>query len=90
VICIEDVLRWGVNHHQPFSIEEVLAEADPDRALELVERGKQARGCNGRIALERAGGQVVDRAFWHWPLAPGTDYLVCATVARCTPAYGES
>jgi hypothetical protein len=88
LICIEDVLRWGVDHHQPFSVDQVLAaaEADPDRALELVQRSKQPRGCNGRLALGSAGAQVVDRAFWHWPFAPGTDYLVCATVARCTSA----
>jgi hypothetical protein len=85
LVCIEDVLRWGVDHHQPFTIDEVLAtaEADPDRALELVQRGKQPRGCNGRTALGLAGVQVVDRRFWRWPFAPGTDYLVCATVARC-------
>jgi hypothetical protein len=85
LVCIEDVLRWGADHHQPFTIDEVLAEPDPDRALELVQRGKQARGCNGRTALGLAKTQVVDRAFWRWPLAPGTDYLVCATVARCAP-----
>jgi hypothetical protein len=83
LVCIEDVLRWGVDHHQPFTIDEVLAQTDPDRALELVERGTPARGCDGRTAHALAGTQVVDRAFWHWPLGPGTDYLVCATVARC-------
>jgi hypothetical protein len=88
LICIEDVLRWGVDHHQPFTIDEVLAaaEADPERALELVQRGKQPRGCNGRLALGLVGAQVIDRTFWRWPFAPGTDYLVCATVARCASA----
>jgi hypothetical protein len=85
LICVEDVLGWWAGREQPFTIDEVLAAAgeDPERALELVQRGKQARGCNGRTALALAGAQVVDRAFWRWPFAPGTDYLVCATVARC-------
>lgn len=86
LICVEDVLRWGVDHHQPFTIDEVLEEADPERALELVQRGKLPRGCNGRTALALTGAQVIDRMFWRWPFAPGTDYLVCATVARCIRA----
>ncbi len=83
LVCVEDVLGWWPGREQPFTIDEVLAEADPGRALELVNRGKQARGCNGRTALAAAGTEVLDRAFWRWPFAPGTDYLVCATVARC-------
>jgi hypothetical protein len=85
LICIEDVLRCGLDHHQPFTIDEVLAEEDPERALELVQRGKLPRGCDGRAALALTGAQVIDRMFWRWPFAPGTNYLVCATVARCTP-----
>ena len=81
VICIEDVLGWWAGRDQPFPIDAVLAEPDPGRALALVERGKPARGCNGRLALALAGTEVIDRGFWRWPFAPGTDYLVCATVA---------
>ena len=77
------MLGWWAGREQPFTIDEVLAAADPDRALDFVDRGKQARGCNGRAALAAAGTEVLDRAFWRWPFAPGTDYLVCATVARC-------
>ena len=55
LVCIEDVLGWWAGREQPFTIDEVLAEADPERALELVDRGKQARGCNGRTALAAAG-----------------------------------
>src|SRR5688500_7272064 len=85
LICVEDVLGWWAGRDQPFTIDEVLAAAedDPERALELVQRGKQARGCNGRTALALAGTQVVDRTFWRWPFTQGTDYLVCAAVARC-------
>lgn len=82
VVCIEDVLGWWPGREQPFAIDEVLAERDPERALELVARGKRPRGCDGRLALAVAGADVVDRAFWRWPFAPGTDYVVCATVAR--------
>lgn len=80
VVCVEDVLGWWVGREQPFSIEEALAADDP---LELIARGKPARGCDGRLALSAAGTEVIDRALWRWPFAPGTDYLVCATVARC-------
>ena len=82
LICIEDVLGWWAGRDQPFTIDEILA-ADSDRALDLVQRSKQARGCNGRTALALTGAQVVGQAFWRWPFASGTDYLVCATVARC-------
>ncbi len=85
LICIEDVLGWWDGREQPFSVDDVLAAADidPDRAMELVQRGKPARGCDGRAALAAAGAPIVDRMFWHWPFTPGTDYLVCASVARC-------
>ena len=79
VICIEDVLGWWPGHDQPFALEEVLASDTP---MQLIARGKPARGANGRTALTLAGAEVIDRAFWRWPFAGGTDYLVCATVAR--------
>jgi hypothetical protein len=81
VVCIEDVLGWWDGRTQPFGLDDVLAAA-PAEQLALVERGKGARGCNGRVALAAAGTTVIDRAFWRWPFAEGTDYLVCATVAR--------
>jgi hypothetical protein len=81
VVCVEDVLGWWEGRTQPFTVEDVLAAA-PEEQLALLERGTPARGCNGRLALTAAGATVVDRAFWHWPFAAGTDYLVCATVAR--------
>ncbi|MDA0180614.1 hypothetical protein OJ997_09955 [Solirubrobacter phytolaccae] len=83
LILVEDVLGWWDGHPQPFTLDEVLALTDPDEALALVARGRTARGADGRIALTAARAQVVDRAFWRWPFTSGTDYLVCATVARC-------
>ena len=79
VICVEDVLGWWPGRGQPFTLEEVLAS---DAPLRLIERGKPARGANGRTALALAGAEVVEQAFWRWPFADGTDYLVCATVVR--------
>jgi hypothetical protein len=79
VILVEDVLGWWDGREQPFALDDVLEADDP---MALVARGKPARGCDGRLALTAAGATVVDRAFWRWPFTPGTDYLVCATVAR--------
>jgi hypothetical protein len=84
LILIEDLLGWWSGHDQPFTVDEVLAiaHADPGRALIMTERGRPARGCDGRRALQVARAEVIDRAFWHWPFSHGTDYLVCATVSR--------
>ena len=81
MICIEDVLGWWPGHDQPFALDDVLA-AEPEEAMRLVERGQAGARRNGRTALTLAGAEVIDRAFWRWPFAGGTDYLVCATVAR--------
>jgi hypothetical protein len=84
LICIEDVLGWWVGHEQPFALDELLDDAalHPDNALRRGQQGRLAYGCDGRVALAAAGARTVDRACWRWPFAPGTDYLVCATVAR--------
>jgi len=83
LVLVEDVLGWWAGHEQPFALDEVLALTDPDEALALVERGRTARGADGRLALTAVRAEVIDRAFWRWPFTPGTDYLVCASVARC-------
>jgi hypothetical protein len=82
IVCLEDVLGWWDGHEQPFALQDVLDAPDP---LELVARGSLPYGCDGRVALAAAGTQVLERAFWRWPFSPGTDYLVCATVASCRP-----
>ena len=82
IICLEDVLGWWEGHEQPFALEDVLAHEDADAALEQISRGRLPYGCDGRVALQAAGAEVLDRAFWRWPFSHGTDYLVCATVAR--------
>ena len=80
VICLEDILGWWAGHDQPFTLESILAR-DPEAALEEALRGRIPYGCDGRLALHSAGAEVIDRALWRWPFSPGTDYLVCATVA---------
>lgn len=84
LICIEDLLGWWAGHDQPFTLDELLADAalHRDNALRRALQGRLAYGCDGRAALAAAGAHTVDRAWWRWPFAPGTDYLVCATVAR--------
>lgn len=84
LVCIEDLLGRWPGHDQPFTIHDMLALAalDPDRALRRAREGRPAYGCDGRVALAAAGVETVDRAWWRWPFAYGTDYLVCATVGR--------
>jgi hypothetical protein len=79
IVCLEDVLGWWQGHPQPVTLDEILAAPDP---YALIARGSTPYGCDGRVALQAAGAEAVDRALWRWPFAPGTDYLVCATVAR--------
>ena len=81
LIVIEDLLGVWAGHDQPFPLADVLG-LDPDAALAMALHGRLARGCDGRRALEAAGATTLERAFWHWPFSLGTDYLVCATVAR--------
>jgi len=84
LICLEDLLGWWPDHPQPVALDAILALAahDPEQALEEALRGRVPYGCDGRVALQAAGAEVIDRALWRWPFSAGTDYLVCATVAR--------
>ncbi len=83
VVHVHDVLGWWEGHPQPFTIKETLAVApDPPSAAALLRQGHQPSGCDPRQASQRCGAQVIDTAYWRWPFATGTDYLVCATVAR--------
>ncbi|MGX6449928.1 hypothetical protein ACVU7I_17975, partial [Patulibacter sp. S7RM1-6] len=85
VVYVHDLLGWWRGHPQPFPLDAVLERAEaegPDAALALAATGTVPRGCDPRVALARAGAEIVDTAFWRWPFAAGVDYLVCATVAR--------
>jgi hypothetical protein len=83
VIHIHDLLGWWEGHEQPFALERMLAlaQSDPTAALALARDGAAPYGCDPREASTRLDATIIDTAFWHWPFAPGTDYLVCASVA---------
>jgi SAM-dependent methyltransferase len=85
LVIVDDVLGWWAGHPQPFALDAVLACAareGPGAARALVRRGSPAYGCDAEAALRRAGGELLDIAFWRWPFAPGAEYLVCGRVAR--------
>lgn len=84
VVYVHDLLGWWDGHPQPFPIEELLSAArrDPEQALELAARGNTPYSGDPRVAIADLGGEIVRTAFWRWPFSPGTDYAVCATVAR--------
>lgn len=91
VVHVHDILGWWNGHPQPFSIEAALALGadDPAAALTLCERGQTPYGCDPRRASRSLDAQLEHTAFWRWPFAPGTNYLVCATVARSSRSPGR-
>lgn len=90
VVHVHDALGWWEGHPQPFTIEETLSIAHrPLSLMALARRGHQPSGCDPRQASQRSGAQVIDTAYWKWPFAAETDYLVCATVARSAPQDPE-
>lgn len=84
VIHIHDLLGWWDGHPQPTTIEMLLdlAASDPEAAVVLAADCEQPYGCDPRLASTQLGATIIETAFWRWPFAPGTDYLVCATVVR--------
>ena len=82
VIHLHDLLGWWHGHPQPTTIEKLLdlAASDPEAAVVLAADCKQPYGCDPRLASTQLGATIIETAFWRWPFAPGTDYLVCATV----------
>ena len=84
VIHIHDLLGWWHGHHEPATISALLdlAASDPEAAVVFAADCNQPYGCDPRLSSTRLGATIVETTFWRWPFAPGTDYLVCATVAR--------
>ena len=84
VIHIHDLVGWWHGRPQPTTIEKLLdvAASDPRAAIVLAADCEQPSGCDPRLASTQLGATIIETAFWRWPFAPGTDYLVCATVAR--------
>ncbi|MGH2910247.1 MAG: hypothetical protein ACRDK8_13245 [Solirubrobacteraceae bacterium] len=83
VVHLHDPLGWWPGHTQPIAIQTVLhaTRTDPGAALALVERGRGPRESDPRAGLAHFAIPVRRTAFWRWPFAHDTDYLVCATVA---------
>ena len=88
VVHVHDILAWTDGRTQPFALETVLAlaQTDPSAALTLAQRGNLPYGCDPRGASRAADAELAQPCFWRWPFAPGTDYLVSATVAHTSPA----
>ncbi len=84
VIHLRDLLGWWHGHDQPLALDAalVLVEADPATMLTLAAGANAPSGCDPRAASRALGAEVIDTRFWRWPFAPGTEYLVCASVAR--------
>jgi hypothetical protein len=84
VVHVHDPLAWWEEHAQPVALGEILAVAEsegPDAALELVACGDGPHESDPRAALPHLGLVPATTALWHWPFAPGVDYLACATLA---------
>jgi SAM-dependent methyltransferase len=87
VVHLHDILVWSDRHKQPFPLETVLALAETDlaAAFTLAQHGNVPYGCDPRTASGSVGAKLTQTTFWRWPFAPGTDYLVNATVTRAGP-----
>ena len=83
VVHVHDPLAWWPGHPQPVALETVLAAARTDvaAALALVAGGDGPRSSDPRPAVVALGRAIAATRIWHWPFAPGVDYLVVATVA---------
>lgn len=84
VVHLHDPLGWWAGHGQPVTLEAILdvSHRDVGAALRLVARGRGPRASDPRAALAHFGLPTARTTLWRWPFAEGTDYLVCATVAR--------
>jgi hypothetical protein len=84
VVHVHDPIAWWDGHSQPVDLEEILAAAapGPEAALDLTARGVGPRESDPRPALVDLGLTISATALWHWPFAPGVDYLACATIAE--------
>ena len=68
-MVFEDLLGWWDGHPQPLPLDKILATDDPEAALAKALTGR-SDGCDGRLALQAAGAEVIDRALWRWPFSP--------------------
>jgi hypothetical protein len=87
VVHVHDPLAWWDGHEQPVALAEILehaAEEGPEAALALAARGSGPYETDPRGALPDLGLSPASTALWHWPFAPGVDYLACATLVPST------
>jgi hypothetical protein len=81
VLHVHDPVGWWAGRAQPVTLAEVLAAPSPAAALRLVARADGPREADPRAALQALGLPLLATALWHWPFAPGVDYLACATLS---------
>ena len=83
VLHVHDPIAWWPGHPQPVTLKRILAASatDPVAALVLAARGTGPHHSDPRSALSSFAIPVRATAVWHWPFAPGVDYLTCATLA---------
>jgi hypothetical protein len=89
VVHVHDPIAWWDGHDQPVALEEILVATtgpDPEAALILADRGVGPHESDPRTALADLGLSPAATGLWHWPFAPGVDYLACATLASGTAA----
>ncbi len=80
VVHLHDPLVWSPGRPQPVGLAEILDAAGHDDALRLAARGRGPWESDPRRALRSLRIPIHATALWHWPFAPGVDYLTCATV----------
>jgi hypothetical protein len=85
VLHIHDPIAWWPGHPHTVTLELILATAehDPAAALSLAATGSGPHQTDPRRAIRSLSIPIGDTALWHWPFAPGVDYLVCASVTGC-------
>lgn len=84
VVHLHDPLGWWAEHEQPFTLDRILglARTDVERALAAIRDGCGPADADPRAALDHFGIPILGTQLWRWPFCSGTDYLVCASVAR--------
>lgn len=80
VIHLHDIAGWWDGRPQPVSLPEILDGRRLKDAFALIARCRGPVGTDPRDSARRLGAHVLETALWEWPFAPGTSYLVCATV----------
>ncbi|HEY4279044.1 MAG TPA: hypothetical protein VGM91_12525 [Conexibacter sp.] len=82
VVHLHDPIAWLPGSRHPIAIEQVLEARSAVQARGLIARGRPVASGDVRHAVETTAGITLLReAWWRWPFAPGSDYLVWALAA---------